>query len=184
METCGYFSEGGNDMIIDDFDIIVADRLYRQSKRPLQYRNGAMIELDPNLQYSFLMLGMERLLTPEEFGVVYTAMKTALDIGERVKAFRFAGQSGKEHRTRSFGYTVAEVALIDDITDIAVINTDKCIKLLTIKHIDSFYQRCGCFHLFENTRTESEDVNDAVDASVEDLPTKPAGSNQLLADGF
>ena len=60
-----------------------ADRVYRQSKRPLQYSDGAMIELDPELQYSFMMFGMTRLLTPEEFAAVYEAMMTALAKAEK-----------------------------------------------------------------------------------------------------
>jgi hypothetical protein len=47
-----------------------ADHVYRVNKRELRHRNGTLIELQPDLAYSLLMLGMKRLLTEEEFGIV------------------------------------------------------------------------------------------------------------------
>ena len=44
-----------------------ADRIYTKCRYPIQYKSGERIELDPALAYTFLMLGMPRLLTPEEF---------------------------------------------------------------------------------------------------------------------
>ena len=40
-----------------------ASRVYGQSKRGIHFKDGTQIELNPNLAYSFLMLGMERLKT-------------------------------------------------------------------------------------------------------------------------
>ena len=60
-----------------------ADHVWRTNRRQLRYSDGAMIELQPDLAYSFLMLGMERLLTPEEFGVVYFCVMQALEQAEK-----------------------------------------------------------------------------------------------------
>jgi hypothetical protein len=54
-----------------------ADRVFR-TRRPIQYKDGTPIEVDPNLQYSFLMLGLTRLATPEEFGVLYGIIMSAV----------------------------------------------------------------------------------------------------------
>ena len=42
------------------------------------FKNGAPIVLRSELQYTFLMLGMERLLTPEEFELVFMAIMTKI----------------------------------------------------------------------------------------------------------
>lgn len=55
-----------------------ADRLYKRSRRLFQHGDGTLIELHPDLEYSFLMLGLTRLATPEEFGVLYTTIMTAI----------------------------------------------------------------------------------------------------------
>ena len=47
------------------------------------FKDGMPIAVDSAMQYSFLMLGMERLLTPEEFAAVYMAVMSAIDQMEK-----------------------------------------------------------------------------------------------------
>ena len=56
----------------------VAEQLRTASMTSLSYGNGAAIELNPELDYSFLMLGLTRLLTSQEFGVVYMSIMAAI----------------------------------------------------------------------------------------------------------
>jgi len=53
-------------------------RIRKSSMKPIRYKDGTPIELDPKLQYSFLMMGLTRLATPEEFGALYTAIMTTV----------------------------------------------------------------------------------------------------------
>ena len=62
----------------DESFLEFADRVHRKNMRPLCYENGSLIELDPELEYSFLMLGMKRLLTQEEFVIVYAAFMSEI----------------------------------------------------------------------------------------------------------
>jgi len=55
------------EMKFDEF----ADHVWRANKRELRHRNDKLIELKPGLDYTFLMLGMKRLLNKKEFGIVY-----------------------------------------------------------------------------------------------------------------
>ena len=55
-----------------------ATRIFKDSKRPVRFKNGADIELDPKLEYSFLMLGLTQLATPQEFEVLFTAIMGAI----------------------------------------------------------------------------------------------------------
>jgi hypothetical protein len=54
------------------------NRIYRSSKRQLRYKDGEPVELNPEWEYSFLMLGMTRLATPPEFEVLYTRIMTSI----------------------------------------------------------------------------------------------------------
>ena len=64
-----------------------ADRVYKATKKPLMYKDtatnedgtlvnpgGVLIEINPELYYSFLMLGLTRLGTPEEFAELFGAI--------------------------------------------------------------------------------------------------------------
>jgi hypothetical protein len=55
-----------------------AEHVWRTNKRELRHKNGSLIELDSELTYSFLLLGMERLFTDEEFA----AVKVLIEEGE------------------------------------------------------------------------------------------------------
>jgi hypothetical protein len=68
-----------------------SSRVYHATKMPLRYADprededgnrinpgGLPIELNPELHYSFLMLGMERLATPAEFATIFTVVGAAL----------------------------------------------------------------------------------------------------------
>jgi hypothetical protein len=57
--------------------VTVADETFEQyakrigdAKVPIQYKDGRAIELRPDLEYSFLMLGLKKLATPEQFGIL------------------------------------------------------------------------------------------------------------------
>jgi hypothetical protein len=61
------------------------DRIGR-ARRMVQYKNGKPIELDPNLDYSFLMLGFKKdpqtgtgIATPEQFKALVAAIKRNVD---------------------------------------------------------------------------------------------------------
>jgi len=55
-----------------------SSRIYKSSKKPLRFKDGKPIELDPTLEHSFLMLGLSRLATQEEFTKLYTAFMTTI----------------------------------------------------------------------------------------------------------
>ena len=62
----------------DETFLEFANRISKSNVCNVGYKDGSLIELDPNLEYSFVLLGLKRLLTPEEFAFVYTAMMDAV----------------------------------------------------------------------------------------------------------
>jgi hypothetical protein len=64
-----------------------ANRVYKATKKPLRYKDstvdedgtlvnpyGVPIEVNPDLHYAFLMLGLTRLGTPQEFEMLFGAI--------------------------------------------------------------------------------------------------------------
>ena len=50
------------------------NRIRTETQKPLEYENGAPIEITPNTQCSFLFLELERLATEEEFELICGAV--------------------------------------------------------------------------------------------------------------
>ena len=69
-------------LMTDETFLQFADRVQRTNTRPIMHKDGHLLELDPESEYSFLMLGLTRLATPEEFAVLLKIIMQAVDQAE------------------------------------------------------------------------------------------------------